>query len=73
MIERILNFYLKKVHPLRYAKRIGVSMGGDGRLIGSPIWGSEPWLITIGKRVEIANEVGSSRGSGTNVVNLVST
>ena len=31
MIERILNFYLKKVHPLRYAKRIGVSMGGmDG-------------------------------------------
>ncbi len=28
MIERILNFYLKKVHPLRYAKRIGVSMGG---------------------------------------------
>lgn len=57
MIERILNFYLKKVHPLRYAKRIGVSMGGDGRLIGSPIWGSEPWLITIGKRVEIANEV----------------
>lgn len=57
MIKKIYDFYLKKLHPLRYARKIGVSIGGGVRLIGSPIWGSEPWLISIGNHTELANEV----------------
>lgn len=50
------NLYLKKVDPIKYAQKIGVSLGTQCRLNGSPEWGSEPWLIQIGNHTEISFE-----------------
>lgn len=39
------------------ARKEGVVIGERCRLIGSPSWGSEPWLITLGNHVEISSNV----------------
>lgn len=54
MIKRILNAIQKRRDPLGYAQKIGVTIGENCKLIGSPNWGSEPWLIKIGNHVEIS-------------------
>jgi len=56
IIRKLINFYMKKTNPMKYAKRIGVNIGKNCRLIDSPHWGSEPWLITIGNHTEISFE-----------------
>lgn len=40
-----------------YARKIGVTIGQNCRLIGNPNWGSEPWLIELGNHVEVSNNV----------------
>lgn len=55
-ITRCYDLYLKRKDPLKYAKRIGVQIGKDCLLNGSPNWGSEPWLIKIGTHSEISFE-----------------
>lgn len=57
MFKKILNYYRKHKNPLKYARSIGVNIGQDCRLIGSPNWGSEPWLIFIGNHVEVSFDV----------------
>lgn len=47
-------WYLRKRNPLKYAKEVGVSIGEECRLIDSPNWGSEPWIIKIGNHTEIS-------------------
>lgn len=54
LIKKIYLQYLKKRYPLKYAKEIGVTMGKGCRLIGSPNWGSEPWIIKLGNHTEIS-------------------
>jgi acetyltransferase-like isoleucine patch superfamily enzyme len=53
-IRSIWNEIFKKVHchinPVSYAKKIGVKIGKDCRLI-SVNFGSEPYLITLGNHV----------------------
>ena len=44
-------------NPVAYAKKIGVNVKGRLYLYGSPAWGSEPWLITLGDNVHITGGV----------------
>ena len=44
-------------NPYSYAKKIGVNIGKRCHFNGHPLWGSEPWLITIGNHVEISGSV----------------
>lgn len=39
LFSRIYNWYLKKTDPIKYAQKIGVSLGEHCRLNGSPEWG----------------------------------
>ena len=50
LFHKVRYFLLKKRDPIRYAREIGKNC----RLIGSPNWGSEPWLITIGNHTEVS-------------------
>ena len=50
-------FFVARKNPLKYAKKIGVNFKGRCRLYGSPSWGSEPWIITIGDNVYITSGV----------------
>lgn len=46
-----------KLDPLGYARSIGVSLGHNVHFYGMPsgMFGSEPWLITIGNNVHITS------------------
>ena len=54
LIKRFFNLYMEKTDPIKFARKIGVKIGADCKLNGSPNWGSEPWLITIGDQSEIS-------------------
>ncbi len=51
--------YLLRTDPVRYARRIGVRLGEDCRLIEitSATFGTEPYLIRLGDRVGLAGGV----------------
>jgi len=50
------NKYLSYLNPVGYAKRIGVNFPDGGLFIyGKIAWGTEPWIITIGKNVHITD------------------
>ncbi|UDM62779.1 acyltransferase [Pseudoalteromonas piscicida] len=53
------NNYQAKLTPNAYAKRIGVKLGSDVKFYGiTPgMFGSEPWLITLGDNVHITGDV----------------
>lgn len=62
----IASVFRKARHGLRRARvrfviwsarRAGATIGDGCRFSGLPIFGSEPWLITIGRNVELAGEV----------------
>lgn len=44
-----------RLHPEKYARKIGVNMGDNCRIFGKVYWGSEPWIITLGKNVHITD------------------
>lgn len=60
-LRSIRDFIEAKENPVEYAKRIGVELGHDVRLIsikpGMGTFGSEPYLIRIGNHVTIAGGV----------------
>ncbi len=54
LLRKCMNFYLQKTSPIKYARKIGVSIGDNCKLNGSPDWGSEPWLISLGNHSEVS-------------------
>lgn len=54
MLQRLMSFICKRSNPIKYAKKIGVSIGVNCKLNGSPNWGTEPFLISIGDHTEIS-------------------
>lgn len=54
MLRKLYLAFLKRRDPVRHARKIGVQMGADCRLIGVS-FGSEPWLIKLGNHVSISN------------------
>ena len=62
MYRKIYRFVFKtimtKINKVKYAKKIGVNMPqGEVYLYGNITWGTEPWLITLGKNVHITDGV----------------
>ena len=59
MLKRIIqafrNNYLIRTNPVRYAKKEGVNVTGKLFLYGARVgmFGTEPWLITLGDNVHI--------------------
>lgn len=56
ILTKIYYELLKRRNPIKYAKTIGVTVGKNCRLMGSPNWGSEPWLISVGDNTLISFE-----------------
>ncbi|HEY9175924.1 MAG TPA: acyltransferase [Verrucomicrobiae bacterium] len=60
-LRDILAYLRREIHakldPLGYARSIGVTLGQDVHFYGMPsnMFGTEPWLITIGNRVHITS------------------
>ena len=53
----VRNKVMRTLHPLRYAKKIGVNMKGTVHLYGNISWSTEPWIITLGDNVHITDGV----------------
>lgn len=62
LLRHIHNIYMKWYvarHPIEYVKKIGVQLKGSVYFYTSPLgmFGSEPWMITIGDNVYITDGV----------------
>ncbi len=47
-IKKILDFINHRRNPVKFARKIGVNLGKNCSIVGTQVWGTEPWLITIG-------------------------
>ena len=56
-IRSIYRLVLNKLNPLKYAKKAGVNMSGCVFIYGRVVWGTEPWIITLGNNVHITEGV----------------
>ena len=56
IVHKIIDLYKRQNH-IKYAKSLGVKVGEDSRFVDNPIWGSEPYLISIGDHVLISGKV----------------
>lgn len=56
-IKALLTKLLYRGKRVEYARKLGVIIGNNCRIISNPSWGSEPWLITIGDHVELSSGV----------------
>lgn len=56
LVSKLLSFYQERKDPVKFAKKIGVTVGNNCRFIGPQKWGSEPFLITIGDNTLISFE-----------------
>lgn len=60
VINAIKKLYLsgyKRLFPLKYARHIGVNIAGDAEILGDIGWSTEPYLIHVGSKTRITNEV----------------
>ena len=55
--RRFYKYVICRRDPIKYAKKIGVNFTGNVKTYGKVIWGSEPWLITVGDNVHITDGV----------------
>ena len=56
--QKLKTFLWKKMHsPVDYARRIGVNFDEGLHIYGDVRWGTEPWIITIGKNCHITDGV----------------
>lgn len=57
IIRRIHFAWLRRSNMLEYSRRIGVRIGKRCRIVSDVVWGTEPFLISIGDHVEITSQV----------------
>ena len=58
LISKAKRKFLHKFYPLKYAQKVGVNFPlGELHLYGDISWGTEPWIITLGKNVHITSGV----------------
>lgn len=55
MISYTFKIIYQKISPVGYAHYIGVNFSNNLHLYGKIYWGTEPWIITIGKNVHLTN------------------
>ena len=56
-IKKIYGRCLARLNKTKYIKWIGLNFGEDVHIYGSPVYmfGTEPWCITLGNHVHIAD------------------
>lgn len=59
IVKAVVNKIKASANPVKYAKSIGVNIKGNVKFYCSPVgmFGSEPWMITLGDNVYITSEV----------------
>jgi acetyltransferase-like isoleucine patch superfamily enzyme len=57
LVTAPLNMLFERLFPESYARYIGVNCKGYFRVYGRVLWGTEPWIITLGDNVHITNNV----------------
>lgn len=57
LMNRIRLLYLRYTNPVKWAKQLGVILGEGTTLPPDTSFPSEPYLITIGKNVQITSQV----------------
>lgn len=68
MLSRLINFYYKHKDPVRWARRLGVSVGDNTMIASNVFFSTEPYLIQIGNNCQITNGVCIHTHGGANVV-----
>ena len=57
-LRSIYKMLLRKLKPLKYMQKVGVNFEpGTVHVYGNVAWGTEPWIITLGKNVHITDGV----------------
>ncbi len=64
----IINAYLRKFHPVKWARRLGVKVGEHTAISPETHFPGEPYLITIGNHVQVTRSVSMYSHGGGNVV-----
>lgn len=54
-INKILDYLHKRKDPISYARKLGVVIGKDCRLIDDVKFGAEPYLVTLGNHVSVTS------------------
>jgi acetyltransferase-like isoleucine patch superfamily enzyme len=59
LIRKIVREYRNRLDPIAYAKSLGVRIGSGCRIYGASVgmFGSDPYLVTIGNNVHITRGV----------------
>lgn len=68
VLKKVIEWIWKHRDAIGYAKHIGVTIGEDCRLMGSPNWGSEPYLISIGNHTVISCDCAFITHDGSTLV-----
>lgn len=53
---KIIDTYRRQDY-IKYARSLGVKVGNNCRFVDNPVWGSEPYLISLGNHVLISGRV----------------
>lgn len=57
LYRRLYRLIISRTNPVKFAKKIGVNFTPPLHIYGSIRWGTEPWIITLGKNVHITGGV----------------
>lgn len=55
--RKLYAMSIGKLNRVKYAKKLGVNFGENLHIYGDVVWGSEPWIITMGNNVHITDGV----------------
>lgn len=68
LINKVVNSYLRKTDPVKWAKRLGVKVGEHTVISPDTHFPSEPYLVAIGNHVQIAPSVSIYTHGGSNCI-----
>ena len=68
IINKLINSYLRKNKPIKWARRLGVKVGEFTELGETTHFPAEAYLITIGNHVQITREVTFHTHGGGNAI-----
>lgn len=68
LLNYVINTYLRKTNPVKWARRLGVSVGEGCFISPDTDFPSEPYLVTIGNHVQITAGVTIHTHGGANVI-----
>ena len=71
IIERVFLQFLRFTNPVKWARRIGVKVGDNSTISSSTDFSSEPYLITIGRNVQVTHNVSFFTHGGAHVARNV--